>query len=315
MELCGRALYNLLRINWLEDPRLKVKPWQVEDYRALSTRQLLDRLSLLRVVVDEKGFLMYAEGVDSPEALTDLLWVDEEMGELRDQIYLVVFELWRRLLLGRQSLSIFCDELDQLIEAYDQGHFLKEDQIGTLLRVLENLLDEGVEFSLVAQHLAHDLPGFLYDYIADLIENDEDLSASEWLEAFYPHVNNKKLFDILRVWLLAKQDVEVLNQVVEGWIEEVSEETDSELFLEMARFLVHRGDLHLFVTVMKMALEVLTIEEHLQRALQLLAEYYRCLDRDEHAASVLQHLTQREEMDGEQEVSPTDKQWLIELIR
>lgn len=315
MELCGRALYNLLRINWLEDPRLKVKPWQVEDYRALATSQLLDRLSHLGVVVDEKGFLMYAEGVDSPEALTDLLWIDEELGELRDQIYLVVFELWRRLLPEQQSLSIFCDEFDQLIEAYDQGYPLQEGQIGALLRVFEDLLDGQVEFSVVAQHLAHDLPGFLYDYIADLIEGDEDLSASEWLEAFYPHMHDKKLFDLLRVWLLAKQDIEVLNEVVESWIEEVSDETDAELFLEMARFLVHRGDLHLFVTVMKRALEVLTVEEHLQRALQLLAEYYRCLDRDEHATSVLQHLTQREEIDGEQGVSPTDKQWLMELMR
>ena len=96
MELGGRALYNLLRISWLEDPDVKVKSWQVADYRSMSVEVLFGRLQELGIVLDEASFLAYAEGCDSPEDLVECLWVDEEDLDKQDASYLVLFELWRR---------------------------------------------------------------------------------------------------------------------------------------------------------------------------------------------------------------------------
>jgi len=45
METERRALYNLLRLNWLRDPSVKVERWQVEDLRSVSTPDLLYRIN------------------------------------------------------------------------------------------------------------------------------------------------------------------------------------------------------------------------------------------------------------------------------
>ena len=44
MHIDRKALYNLLRLNWLRDPSLDVEPWQVEDYRHLELETLYERL-------------------------------------------------------------------------------------------------------------------------------------------------------------------------------------------------------------------------------------------------------------------------------
>ena len=115
MELKGKALYNLLRINWLEDPSIGVQPWQVEDYRVLSTADLFSKLEKLKIPLNEESFLLYVESSDSPEELVECLCLDDEDLEISDQSYLLLFELWRRLIPEKESLSIFCDELDRLI--------------------------------------------------------------------------------------------------------------------------------------------------------------------------------------------------------
>jgi hypothetical protein len=119
METRGHALYNLIRMNWLEDPTLPVEPWQVEDYRLLPDEEIYSRLEKLGISIDQARFIEYALHFTSPEEMTETLWVDEELDNF-DQAYLLIFELWRRFLPEKQSLSIFCDELDYLIDRYDE---------------------------------------------------------------------------------------------------------------------------------------------------------------------------------------------------
>ena len=45
MELCGKALYNLLRASWLDNSAIAVEPWQVEDYRQLSETKLFEQFA------------------------------------------------------------------------------------------------------------------------------------------------------------------------------------------------------------------------------------------------------------------------------
>ncbi|MBI3237120.1 MAG: hypothetical protein HYZ48_05435, partial [Chlamydiales bacterium] len=146
MQMQGRAFYNLLKISYLEDPSIEIAAWQVEDYRSWSLEALWSSLKEKGVVLDEASFLAYAENSDSPEDLTECICVDEEDEEKDmdrfDQIYLLLFELWRRLLPQKQTLSTFCDHLDQLIESYDQGEMEEEEPLQQALRDLENILDE-----------------------------------------------------------------------------------------------------------------------------------------------------------------------------
>ena len=315
MQMQGRAFYNLLRISYLEDPTVQVIPWQVEDYRSLKLETLFSSLKKLGAVLDEASFLAYAENADSPEDLAECICVDEEDMDRFDQIYLLLFELWRRLLPQKQTLSTFCDELDQLIELYDQGKLEEEERLQKALIDLESILEETADlgkepvavFEGLCLFCAHDVGGFLYDYIFDLVESSEELAASELLDAFYPFMPDKKWFNLLRAWMVASQDIEELNRVVERLLEELQETPDLDLLLEMSKFLVHRGDVRLFMQTVKQALELLQTEEHFQQLLHLVAEYYRCLDKDEKAQEIADLIKARSHLDLEQPFNRSDK--------
>ncbi len=199
MELKGKALYNLLRINWLEDPSIGVQPWQVEDYRVLSTADLFSKLEKLKIPLNEESFLLYVESSDSPEELVECLCLDDEDLEISDQSYLLLFELWRRLIPEKESLSIFCDELDRLIELYDKGSSQEDEQLQKALSDLEDVLDETVDagasapeaFENVTQHCAHDLEAFINDYISFQLESNNDVYASKLLDAFSEYMTEE----------------------------------------------------------------------------------------------------------------------------
>src|SRR5580700_5828395 len=99
-----KALYNILRFNWLENPSMPVEKWQVEDYRALPLPHLFSRLKQLSISLDDAAFLSYAENCATPEELVDLLWTEENDVKGQDQAYLLLFELWRRRLPHKTSL-------------------------------------------------------------------------------------------------------------------------------------------------------------------------------------------------------------------
>ncbi len=52
-----RALYNLLRMNWINEPTLPVESWQVEDYRALSLPDLFGRLKDFNIQLERVSFI------------------------------------------------------------------------------------------------------------------------------------------------------------------------------------------------------------------------------------------------------------------
>ena len=116
-----RALYNLLRLNYQEDPTLAVESWQVQDYRGFSLEDLFNQLKEINIHLDKPSFEIYVENTEDPEDLTQLLSEDVENIKTQDQVYLLVFELWRRLAARKPSVSLFCDELDRKIEEYDRG--------------------------------------------------------------------------------------------------------------------------------------------------------------------------------------------------
>ena len=85
--------------------RLKAaEPWALEDLRSVSTHELLARLNGQNVRVDSHSFLEFA-GSARRRRVSYLLLPDEINDE--DPFYLVIFELWRRLLPEKPSLSSF----------------------------------------------------------------------------------------------------------------------------------------------------------------------------------------------------------------
>lgn len=289
----AKALYNLLRYNWLSDKNLEVEPWQVEDQRQLSTEELFSRLEELEVHLEEKSFLLYAENCGTPEELIECLWVKDEDTAEFDKAYLLIFELWRRFLPEKQSLSLFCDELDYRIALYDQDALEDDEPVQASLQELEDILDENVDhgedphrvFAAVSTYCAHDLESFLYDFVIDQIDAENDMYASELVEGFYEYVADQKWFDFLRAILFSLTNVEEAQVMLRRLLDQLQEEPDFDLLLEIADYLVHRGDISLFMQTVKQAVVLMKVEGQFQELLGAVAKFYQCCDRDaEHQA-------------------------------
>lgn len=300
MHLQDRALYNLLRLNWRDDPSLTIQPWQVEDYRAKPLSEIFKRLRGLGIVLDEKSFKEYASTVETPEELAECLWLKEEDEEDYGHAYLLLFELWRRLFPEQQSLSIFCDELDYQIDLYDHNAVQDEDKMQAIIKELEDILDRhadlGIQpkevFTMVGQYCAHDLERFLFDYIADQIDCGNDIYASEMLDGFSSYVKNEEGFDFLKGRLLYETEPEEAEMLFQGLLEQMEENCPFDLLLEMSAYFSTLTNPTLFFQTLRLSLKAMRDTKDFFDLLELLVEFYRLNDREEsyHTAhKILEH--------------------------
>lgn len=313
METRGRALYNLISMNWQEDSDLPVEQWQIEDYRSLTTEELLGRLKELQIPLDEQRFKVYAEHSTSPEELADALVVEDELDRF-DQVYLLVFELWRRLLPEKESLSVFCDELDYLINLYDQEMLENEESLNDALTELERILDEHVDqgedpqnlFQEISLYCAHDLQSFIYDYASDEIDHNHRLNASEIIDGFSSYISDTRWFEFLQFRLMAAVDPQEGEAMLARILEEQNRDPNFELLLEIARFLVTQGSVDNFLKVVHQARTLIETEQDFQELLAITCEFYRLLDREEQSEKVFDILKKRQGIPLEKEIASND---------
>ena len=196
MEVERRALYNLLRMSWRLDPKIQVEPWQIADYRSLTTQQLFALLNQHGIRIDQASFMAFAEENDTPEEFAEALRPDELDPKSQDKLYLIIFELWRRLKPEKPSLSILCDELDhQLIHMTKKRSRVLNPLkcvLANLLEVLNENVDQGIKpkqaFKFVSEGCAHNVEDFLYDFISELLDDGNYSFAGELFEGFGQYV-------------------------------------------------------------------------------------------------------------------------------
>ncbi len=286
-----KALYNLLRLNAAEDSSVEAEEWALEDMRLLSLDELFLRLQQQQVQMDKKSFLTFSEQCETPEELADLLLPDDSSENGRDPFYLAVFELWRRLVPDKQSLSIFCDELDHRIVLYDQevleSDELIQDGLANLMEVFEENADLGADpkeiLILISDYCAHDLESFLCDYITDLLDSGNALYAAELIEGFSPYLTEPLWFDFLRIRLASFTDLGDANSAAHRLLESGLE---LPLLLEMLNFLAVSGEPGVFKLALKKTLPLLSSEEDLIEVMRATADFYRRRDEEEKEAAV-----------------------------
>lgn len=291
-----KALYNLLRMQWLIDPKIDVQPWQVQDFRSVPLEELFDKLQEMELWLDKERFLAYGEQVDTPEDLTDSLIADREdlEAEESDLIYLLLFELWRRLLPEKQSLSIFCDDLDQLILRYDQDELEDlgplEDAVDNLLTILREGTDEGSDpldvFEAVASRCANDLESFLYDYIQELIERGQLPYANELLDNLLDFMGDLRWFLLLKAEILFHEDTEGALSLVHDLIDDTRGDRDPEFNLALLALLLDRANDDLFFALVKETLPLLEKRGQYEELLQTIKEFFLRQDRDREGQQV-----------------------------
>ncbi|MBS4169064.1 hypothetical protein [Parachlamydia sp. AcF125] len=315
MQVERKALYNLLRMNWLLEPNLKVMAWQVEDYRALPMVEIFKRLQAKQVELDKVSFIALAEHCDTPEDLTDELLGEAEIShEDEDQIYLLLFELWRRLIPEKPCLSTFCDELDHQIYLYDQGHLDQEEGMQDVLANLQVILDENVDrggkplevFELVTNTCANDIESFLYDFIAEQIDHHNYAYASELIEGFQKYIKDDKWFEFLTTRILAVTDSHTANLQVRQLIKKIMTKPDLEFIFEILTFLVQDGEKEAFVKLAKKGASILQTEEDFRDMLLISADFFHHLDLDRQEAEIKKVLQARNRKSPTERISAQD---------
>ena len=311
MDITRRALYNSLRMNWVLDPTLEVEPWQVEDYRSMPVDQLFERLEDRGFPLDKPNFISFSDSVDTPEDLTDLLLADAQFdAKDHDQTYLIVFELWRRLLPEKPCLSVFCDELDHQIHLYDRGHAGKAEDIQDVLANMQVILDENTDegadpheaFDYIDSATANDVESFLYDFISEQIDNENYAYASDLLDGFSSYVNDVKWFKFLRARLTL--NAEEANRMIKRLVEDKQTQPDLSFNLEVLSSLVRVGDKDTFERLARKTAEMLSVEEDFQNIISICADFYHRLDKEKTEQTLQMMLNQREMNDLE---APFDK--------
>lgn len=302
MQIERRALYNALRMNWLLDPTLAVETWQVTDYRSLTLEELLNMLKDHDILLTKGEFIALSDDVDTPEDLTEELVDELELSlEIQDQIYLIIFEVWRRIVPQKRCLSIFCDELDHQIYLYDLEKIDQieplEDAIANLLVILDENVDQGEEpkeiFKVIGANCANDIENFLHDFIAEQIDNDNDSYAVELLEGFDQYIENNRWFDFFKARVLAHANPIKANARIRSILEETDTDPSLELNLEMLSFMVQAGDNESFLRLVNLSIPLLESEEDFQDLLAICSDYYLCLDLEEQEKRVEKLLASR----------------------
>ncbi len=314
MKLKTKALYNLLRFSSIHNPSIIVKKWQVEDLREISDLEIFKKLELVGIFLDKEKFIAYSNEVESPEDLIELISDAKDM-EIRDQVYLLLFEAWRRFLSARQTVSIFCDELDQRIFKYDNGEFENDEFIQDALANLKYILDSNVDsgmsayeaFNTLMQYSAHDLENFIYDYISDQIDYKNDTYANELVDGFYPYAHKKNWFYFLKARLFAIQDVAQANEIIKEISEKLFSHPNLNLQFRILEFMTEIGDRDLFIKIVKQTAENINTEKEFTHLMKIVADFYNRLDKEEMERQIVDILNSRLEKNPKEKISKNDK--------
>lgn len=284
-----RALYNLLRMNWLNESTLPVEPWQVEDYHATPLQELFSRLLKFNLHLDRVSFVSYADDCDSPEDLTDHLIADKPYSTAQeDQIYLLIFELWRRLMSEKPSLSIVCNDLDYHIYLYDQDRLdnplALQDALTHFVKILDENADQGIDpqevLKLVSTYCANDIEAFLYDFISEQIDAGNESYAIELLDEFDLYLENNKWFKLLSLRLTDQIHSKTGQKIILEITEENLADNDLDFNLEFLAILAEKGNDPLFCSILRQTISLIKEEEDFRDLLAVAIDYFHRLDAE-----------------------------------
>lgn len=283
-----KAFYNLLKLNAkrIESGELKIadiEPWQTANYRDFSLNELFS--SLKDLGLELLDFERQAERYDSPEEMIKQIAKEKEPLE-QDRLFLLIFELWRRLLPEKRALSIFCDELDYQISLFIQGqtHSFEtlQDTLAYLQQIIAEHADKGFSpkrtFLSLQTFCAYNLESFLFDYILNQIETDNQKYASELLEGFKGCFQRPLWFDYLMARAEILDDLEEGYSKLETVIAKVNKEKSLELSLEILYFLAESGNPTLFHDLAIKIFPLLQTEEDFREFSEICFIHYEHLD-------------------------------------
>lgn len=303
MDFRGRALFNALRINYRDGKRDDVPAWQVEDYRIVPRESLFTRLEGFNIHFTEESFAACIEEYDSPEELLTYL-VEDADETVQQQVYLLLFELWRRFGDEKLTLSVFCDELDYVIEDYEDEEEGSRERLFECLEELEDILDDSVDqgtdprvaFQTLKSYCCHDIEAFLYDFISDDIDKGHETYPSELIDSFTPYFDYPEWLELLRMRLIAACDFDEAAIIYDRFVEVLEKENDLGLYIEVLKYLTYVNDRKEYFSAFDAALKLVKTEGDLDELIENAIDYLHDADPAQEEV-LLELLAERAEVD------------------
>ncbi len=302
-----------LNLNRIESGDLdmgKLQKWQTENYRDYPTEALFSRLSSLEIQISAQDFETLGKGLEDPEQMLEKL-VKEEEPLAQDQVFLLIFELWRRIFPEKRTLSIFCDELDYQITQHDLGHSSEiQDSLAYLQQILDEQVDNGLKpkeaFQLTQVYCANDLESFLYDYTLSLVDQSDLGYASELLEGFSPYLPDSIWFAYLVARVKILDDLEEGYEKLEKVIKKITKDTGGSLVEEILYYLANTGNHYLFTLLAKKTLLYLEFETQLLEFIEICYLHFDYLELKEPSLTLAEMFYNRPKKDPKNPISQAD---------
>ncbi len=318
MLFSGRAYYNLLWLSKLRGQNIPAEDWESFDYRGFSTNSLFALLQTYHIYFDSKDFILFCDDLNNPEDLIERLDVEE--GELKRKVYIVIFELWRRLLPEKGSISIFCDELDHLIASYKGAP--NEDALFDILNQVLEILDRNTEmgqsprevFSRLCLYIAHNLENVIYTYIDTRMKEDAEGGYLSFIDHFMPYVEEKRALQFLKLKALSNVFAKEKESLAAYLVHSLQESSNFSLSVPMLFFLIEEKYQELFSEFFSFLVEKTTEEKKLVVLLDVLMAYHREMGQVEKQGHVHHFLTLFLSTNTKKVITVDSKQRVLSLL-
>ncbi len=296
MHFCGRAYYNLLRGQDRLKLETEAEEWQIINYRNLSGQMLISMLKESGLIISRATLLEMIERVASPEEFMEQECFRSISEKHKEKLYLLFFEAYRRFAPDKPSLSIFCDELDYLIDQYEKDGVSSDEKLYEacldLLEVLAaNQTSEAKEvFDQINQYCAHDLETFILYYLLSQLKSGYKAETHHLLERFKPYLVRKRWVDLIVLRLIEDYNASNVKEELEKFSQDLFKSMDTDLVVQSLRFFTEIGKGGLFLTVFKKFIKRLTKREEIDSALKVLLEYCHLNDLEKEEKRILELL-------------------------
>lgn len=303
-----KAHYNLLKAQVAWDLSTPHESWMIEDLSSVSDKELFERLKNLKVPVESSSIAHYLEEIDTPEDFVEAVTLETDLPEKVEQAYLILFELFKRHAPKNTCLSVFADELDTSIQKYELSSGKNFKEILAQLKQLELFLRENLAnaknpvevLDKVSRYFAYDIEGFIYDYIADLIDRAEEVQAQELIELFFDYLARPYWFSLLEFYLKGNHE-----DRLENLVELALETRDFEFSLEVIHLL--KDEEHeRFFSLLSHIVDFSKEEADFVELLTIAHEYFEEKDRHREMLEVRKILDSRSQIDEKRRIHPQD---------
>jgi hypothetical protein len=303
-----KAHYNLLKAQVAWDPSTPHEKWMVEDLSAVSDKNLLKRLEDLKVPVSSTNLKKYLEEIETPEDFLEAVTLETDGPEKVENVYLILFELFKRHAPKKESLSIFADELDSLIQKYEATSGKNWAEIVPHLKQLVHILRENLSgvknpsevLEKLSRHFAYDLEGFIYDFIADLIDSSQEVLAEEFIELFFDYLTKPYWFTLLEYYLKGADEERLEN------LSDLAIETkDFEFSLEVLHVLKEEES-DRFFPLLSHTVDFSKEEADFVELLTVAQEFFEEKDRLREMMEIKKILDSRSQIDEKRRLHPQD---------